>query len=63
MVTNQDGLGTDSYPAETFWPAHNKMLDTLRGEEIVFDDILIDKTFEHENALQENLEQVCLLNT
>ncbi|ANQ50745.1 bifunctional histidinol-phosphatase/imidazoleglycerol-phosphate dehydratase HisB [Flammeovirga sp. MY04] len=50
MVTNQDGLGTDSYPEDTFWPAHNKMLDTLKGEGIVFDDILIDKTFEKENA-------------
>ncbi|WP_281616215.1 bifunctional histidinol-phosphatase/imidazoleglycerol-phosphate dehydratase HisB [Flammeovirga sp. SubArs3] len=50
MVTNQDGLGTDSYPEDTFWPAHNKMLDTLKGEGIVFDDMLIDKTFEHENA-------------
>lgn len=50
MVTNQDGLGTDSYPEETFWPAHNKMLKTLEGEGVVFDEILIDKTFEHENA-------------
>ncbi|MBB6462783.1 bifunctional histidinol-phosphatase/imidazoleglycerol-phosphate dehydratase HisB [Flammeovirga kamogawensis] len=50
MVTNQDGLGTDSYPEETFWPAHNKMLETLKGEGIEFDDMLIDKTFEHENA-------------
>ncbi|KXX67754.1 bifunctional histidinol-phosphatase/imidazoleglycerol-phosphate dehydratase HisB [Flammeovirga sp. SJP92] len=50
MVTNQDGLGTDSFPEDTFWPAQNKMLDTLKGEGIEFDDILIDKTFEHENA-------------
>ncbi|MBX2840127.1 MAG: bifunctional histidinol-phosphatase/imidazoleglycerol-phosphate dehydratase HisB [Flammeovirgaceae bacterium] len=50
MVTNQDGLGTDSFPEDTFWPAHNKMLKTLEGEGIVFDDMLIDKTFEHENA-------------
>ena len=50
MVTNQDGLGTDSYPEDTFWPAHNKMLKTLEGEQVVFDDILIDKTFEHENS-------------
>jgi imidazoleglycerol-phosphate dehydratase/histidinol-phosphatase len=32
MVSNQDGLGTDSYPESTFWPAHNKMLKTLEGE-------------------------------
>ena len=42
MVTNQDGLGTDSFPEETFWPAHNLMLKTLAGEGIVFDDILIE---------------------
>lgn len=49
MVTNQDGLGTDSFPEDTFWPAHNKMLRTLENEGIVFDDIIIDRTFEHEN--------------
>lgn len=50
MVTNQDGLGTDSFPEETFWPAHNKMLKTLEGEGVIFDHIAIDKTFPHENA-------------
>lgn len=49
MVTNQDGLGTDSFPEDTFWPAHNKMLGTLRGEGIEFDEILIDRSFAHEN--------------
>lgn len=49
MVTNQDGLGTASFPEETFWPAHNKMLKTLEGEGIVFNEIIIDKTFGHEN--------------
>ena len=50
MVTNQDGLGTDSFPEDTFWPAHNKMLKTLEGEGVVFDHIVIDRTFAHENA-------------
>lgn len=50
MVTNQDGLGTASFPEDTFWPAHNKMLKTLEGEGIVFDDILIDKSFPEDNA-------------
>lgn len=50
MVTNQDGLGTDSYPEDDFWPAHNKMLETLEGEGITFKKQHIDKTFEHENA-------------
>ena len=49
MVTNQDGLGTDSFPEDTFWPAHNKMLKTLENEGIIFDDIIIDRTFEHES--------------
>lgn len=50
MVTNQDGLGTVSFPEDSFWPAHNKMLKTLDGEGIVFDDILIDKSFPEDNA-------------
>lgn len=50
MVTNQDGLGTDSFPTPDFEAPHNKMLRTLEGEGIVFNDIVIDKTFEHENA-------------
>ncbi|MFI3282043.1 MAG: bifunctional histidinol-phosphatase/imidazoleglycerol-phosphate dehydratase HisB [Rikenellaceae bacterium] len=50
MATNQDGLGTDSFPEETFHPAHNKMLDILASEGISFDDQLIDRTFESENA-------------
>ncbi|MDE6317461.1 MAG: bifunctional histidinol-phosphatase/imidazoleglycerol-phosphate dehydratase HisB, partial [Muribaculaceae bacterium] len=50
MVSTQDGLGTDSFPEDTFWPAHRMMLDTLRGEGVVFDDILIDRSFPHENA-------------
>lgn len=50
MVSNQDGLGTASFPEETFWPAHNMMLDTLRGEGVEFDDILIDRSFPQDNA-------------
>lgn len=49
MVTNQDGLGTDSFPEETFWPAHNKMLQVFAGEGIVFDAICIDRSFPEEN--------------
>ncbi|HEY4652236.1 MAG TPA: histidinol-phosphatase, partial [Pontibacter sp.] len=48
MVTNQDGLGTSSYPEETFWPYQNKMLDILKSEGVAFADILIDRSFEHE---------------
>lgn len=50
MVTNQDGLGTDSFPEETFWPAHQKMLTILRGENIKFQEILIDRSFPSEDA-------------
>ena len=50
MVTNQDGLGTDSFPEDTFWPAHDNMLKTLEGEGIRFDDILIDRSFPEENS-------------
>ncbi len=49
MVTNQDGLGTDSFPEDTFWPAHNKMLKTLENENIHFSAIHIDRSFPHEN--------------
>ena len=50
MVTNQDGLGTDAFPESTFWPVHNFMLQTLEGEGVVFDDILIDRHFPEDNA-------------
>jgi imidazoleglycerol-phosphate dehydratase/histidinol-phosphatase len=50
MVTNQDGLGTPSYPEDTFYPYQNLMLRTLEGEGFIFDEVIIDKTFAHENA-------------
>lgn len=49
MVTNQDGLGTDSYPEKDFYPYQNLMLDTLQGEGFVFDEIIIDRTFAKDN--------------
>lgn len=50
MITNQDGLGTEAYPENTFWTVQNFIVQTLKNEGIVFKDILIDKTFPHENA-------------
>ncbi len=50
MVSNQDGLGTPAFPENTFWPVQNFILDTLRGEEVEFDDILIDPHFPEDNA-------------
>lgn len=49
MVTNQDGLGTPSFPEDTFWPVHNFILQTLEGEGIVFDEQLIDRHFPQDN--------------
>ncbi len=48
LVTNQDGLGTPSFPEENFWPAHQWMLTTLAGEGVQFAEILIDRSFAHE---------------
>jgi len=50
MVTNQDGLGTESHPEENFWPIHNFIIDTYAGEGVVFDEVIIDKTFAKDNA-------------
>ncbi len=49
MVTNQDGLGTTSFPEETFWPVQNKLIKTLKGEGIEFTAIHIDRSMPHEN--------------
>lgn len=49
MVTNQDGLGSDIFPEETFWPLQNFVIKTFRDQGIVFSDIFIDRTFPHEN--------------
>jgi len=50
MVTNQDGLGTTSFPEETFWPIQNFVLKALENENIIFSNIHIDKTFAGDNA-------------
>jgi imidazoleglycerol-phosphate dehydratase / histidinol-phosphatase len=50
MPTNQDGMGTASFPEDTFWPLHNFVIKSLEGEGIHFSDVLIDRTFPHENA-------------
>ncbi len=49
MVTNQDGLGTSSYPEDTFWPVQNFVLKAFENEGVIFDDICIDRSFPHEN--------------
>ena len=50
MVSNQDGLGTESFPEDTFWPVHNFILQTLESEGITFDNILIDRHFPEDNS-------------
>ena len=49
MVSNQDGLGTDSFPENTFWPVQNLMIQTLKSEGISFTEVCIDRTFEKDN--------------
>jgi imidazoleglycerol-phosphate dehydratase/histidinol-phosphatase len=50
MVSNQDGLGSPSFPEDTFWPAHNKMMEALEGEGITFNDIRIDRSLPSDNS-------------
>ncbi|MFC4479683.1 bifunctional histidinol-phosphatase/imidazoleglycerol-phosphate dehydratase HisB [Flavobacterium chungangensis] len=50
MVTNQDGLGTDSFPEDTFWPTQNFILKAFENEGVVFDKIFVDRSFPEENA-------------
>ena len=50
MVTNQDGLGTESFPENTFWPVHNLLLKSLEQEEIFFEEVLIDRSLPKDSA-------------
>ena len=50
MITNQDGLGTEVYPEDTFWPVHNFVLDAFKNEGVEFEEQFIDRTFAKDNA-------------
>ncbi|NJB35583.1 bifunctional histidinol-phosphatase/imidazoleglycerol-phosphate dehydratase HisB [Croceivirga sp. JEA036] len=50
MITNQDGLGTEAFPEDTFWPVHNFIITAFENEGVHFDAVYIDRTFPHENA-------------
>ena len=50
MITNQDGLGTEIYPENTFWTVHNFVLETFKTEGVIFEEQFIDKTFAKDNA-------------
>jgi imidazoleglycerol-phosphate dehydratase/histidinol-phosphatase len=49
MITNQDGLGTDVFPEDTFWPVHNFIMTSFENEGVTFDKVFLDRTFPHEN--------------
>jgi len=50
MITNQDGLGTNLFPEDTFWPVQQFLIQTFKNEGIVFSDVLIDSSFPKDNA-------------
>ena len=50
MVTNQDGLGTDRFPEDSFWPVHNHLLKSFEQEGVVYENVLIDRSFPEDNA-------------
>ncbi|CAM3522022.1 bifunctional histidinol-phosphatase/imidazoleglycerol-phosphate dehydratase HisB [Flavobacterium gelidilacus] len=50
MITNQDGLGTNIFPEDTFWPVHNFIMKTYENEGVVFDKVFLDRTFPKDNA-------------
>lgn len=50
LPTNQDGLGTASFPEDTFWPVHNFVMNSFKNEGVHFSEVLIDRTFPEENA-------------
>lgn len=49
MITNQDGLGTDVFPEDTFWPVHNFIMTSFENEGVTFNKVFLDRTFPHEN--------------
>ena len=50
MVTNQDGLGTEAFPEDIFWPAQNKIIQTFENEGVKFSGVFIDRHFPQDNA-------------
>ena len=50
MITNQDGLGSNSFPEDTFWPVHNFLIETFKNEGISFEEVFIDKSLPEDNA-------------
>ncbi|TMI71661.1 MAG: bifunctional histidinol-phosphatase/imidazoleglycerol-phosphate dehydratase HisB [Bacteroidetes bacterium] len=50
MITNQDGLGTTSFPEENFWPIHRHIIKSFENEGVSFDATYIDRSFARENS-------------
>ena len=50
MVTNQDGLGTSSFPEDAFWPTQNFILKAFENESVTFEELFIDRSFPEDNA-------------
>lgn len=50
MVSNQDGRGTETFPEEDFLKPHQKMLNILASEGVLFSEIFIDNSFPHQNS-------------
>ncbi len=50
LITNQDGLGTDSFPEDTFWPVQHFIIQAFKNEGVLFNDICIDKSFPEDKA-------------
>ena len=50
MITNQDGLGSNSFPEDTFWPVQNFLIETFKNEGISFEEVFIDKSLPEDNA-------------
>ncbi len=59
MITNQDGLGTDAFPEDTFWPVHNLVIEAFEKEGVVFKEILLIELFHMKMQQLVNQEQVC----
>ncbi|MDN6281167.1 MAG: bifunctional histidinol-phosphatase/imidazoleglycerol-phosphate dehydratase HisB [Psychroflexus sp.] len=62
MVTNQDGLGREYFPEDSFWPVHNLMLKTFENEGVIFKEILIDRSFANEKSINRKPQTGLLQN-
>jgi len=50
LVSNQDGMGTEKFPEESFWPVHNLIVSSFANEGVVFKEQLIDRSYPEDNS-------------